>query len=499
LETPFPFLFGDPARLVSGGFWGFAVTQGNPPYLTSLHFGVLALVLVLAFLGCARRNEGKTWAVMAGLALLASFTPWLPGARAIYDAVPVLHSLRYPIKAMVIVTFCVAVLAALGADRLLMQDTLYRYRRRASWVLAGIALVFALAAVWGRLVPEETFNLLLTGWDPAWQSPPSIVLAPMVHRLSPQAALVAGLCLFLSWAIRNGPLSSAGRMAFLVLAGLELFIATFRIVPRVPAEWYVAPSPLVEKAAALGGRIFERTGKDIDTVRRGVLGKAPVDSISSVTLAQLLQGWSQTGAPYGIRYAYDQDPDGSYSLLDRMARDMLVSRSWDVRLKWLRSAGVRGVIAHDVGEGLSGVSLVVREDRAGIPTALYRIENPLPGVRRISSADGSRSVDEAVRNFEREEFDPEFMAVVSGSPPEGLRGTERDPSAVVTAVEERPDSMRVKTSGNRIGLLHVDRTFTPSVRALVNGQKADVRVVNIHLTGVVVPAGNSTVELFFAP
>jgi hypothetical protein len=56
LETPFPLVFGDPTRLVSGAFWGFAATQGNPPYHASLSFGAVPLALALAFLLSARRN-----------------------------------------------------------------------------------------------------------------------------------------------------------------------------------------------------------------------------------------------------------------------------------------------------------------------------------------------------------------------------------------------------------------------------------------------------------
>ncbi|MCK6683963.1 MAG: hypothetical protein L6R30_16295 [Thermoanaerobaculia bacterium] len=499
LETPFPFLFGDPSRLVSGGFWGFSVTQGNPPYLTSLHFGVLALVLAAVFVISPRRAEAKVWIGMAAAAFVASLTPWIPGASTVYGAFPFLHSLRYPIKAMLVVTFCLAVLSAFGADRLLMQDTLYRFRKRASWSLAFLALCFALLAVWARLRPEGVSRILRLSWDDSWVSRPSVVLDPVVQRFPAQAALVAGLLLFLSWSLRHSPANAPSRVALLVLAGLELSIATFRIIPRVPAEWYATPSPLVQRAASLGGRTFERTAKDIDAVRRGVFGKAPADSIASVTLAQILQGWAQSGAPHGILYAYDQDPDGSYSLLDRMARDMLLSRRWDQRLKWLRSAGVSGIIAHDVPEGLPGLELVIREDRVGIPTALYRVEGWLPGVRRVPAVFGSGSVTEAVRIFESEDFEPEFMAVVSGTPPAAVPGLGKDPEASAAIVEERPDSMIVKTAGSRAGLLHIARTYTPSVNATVNGQPAEVRLTNLHLTGVVVPAGTSTAVISFVP
>src|ERR1019366_1163947 len=107
-------LFGDPTRIVSGAFWGFAVTQGNPPYLASLSFGVVPFALALAFVLSARRNEGRFWIGVAAAALVASFAPWLPGMRALYEAVPAMHVVRYPVKALLPFTLALAVLAARG-------------------------------------------------------------------------------------------------------------------------------------------------------------------------------------------------------------------------------------------------------------------------------------------------------------------------------------------------------------------------------------------------
>ena len=82
LETPFPFLFGDPSRTLSGAFWGFAASQGNPPYLASLSFGVLPLALAATFALSPRRREGRFWLAAAGLAFLVSSPPVDSRARA---------------------------------------------------------------------------------------------------------------------------------------------------------------------------------------------------------------------------------------------------------------------------------------------------------------------------------------------------------------------------------------------------------------------------------
>ena len=63
---------------------------------------------------------------------------------------------------------------------------------------------------------------------------------------------------------------------------------------------------------------------------------------------QARQGWALSGAPHGLKYAWDPDPDGSYTILNRFAADVLRQRPWPTRLKWLRAAGVTAVIAGDV-------------------------------------------------------------------------------------------------------------------------------------------------------
>ena len=79
LETPFPLLFGDPTRIVSGAFWGFAATQGNPPYHASLSFGVVPFALAAVFVVSARRSEGRFWIGVAAVALAASVRAVAPG------------------------------------------------------------------------------------------------------------------------------------------------------------------------------------------------------------------------------------------------------------------------------------------------------------------------------------------------------------------------------------------------------------------------------------
>ncbi|HEX7617061.1 MAG TPA: hypothetical protein VF554_17505 [Thermoanaerobaculia bacterium] len=499
LETPFPLLFGDPTHLLSGAFWGFAVTQGNPPYHASLSFGVVPLALALVFVCSARRSEGRFWIGVALVALLASFTPWLPGARALYEAVPAVHFLRYPVKALLPFTLALSVLAAFGVDRLLVEGALPRFRRRAAGVLFALGGLLAALATLGRLLPGRVWNLLLLGWDSSWLSDPRVVLAPIVQRLPGQAALAAAGLIVLALLLLRGIGDARGALFLFGATALSLLAGAPRTIPRVPSALYDTPSPLVTRAAALGGRVFERAAKDFDAVRRGLSGRLESDDLLDIVSAQVRQGWALAGAPHGLAYAWDPDPDGSYTILTRYAYDVLRQRSWDRRVKWLRAGAVRSVIASDVPADTPGLLPVFVEASAGVPVTLWRLTAPLPGVRRTGRVVASSSISDTVTKFERDDFEPATDVVVYGRAAETLASSERDSSAVARVTEESPDRLVIETSGARPAVLHVDRSFTPRVIAHVDGRPVTPLVADLHLIGIPVPAGLSRVVVDLAP
>jgi hypothetical protein len=342
-------------------------------------------------------------------------------------------------------------------------------------------------------------RLLHSFWDPAWVSDSAVVLAPILARLPHQAAASAALLLVAGLLLARGLGDLRGRaLLLLALAAEGLTHARFHL-PRAPSEWYDRPSPLVAAAARIPGRVFERTGKDVDAVRRGLAGPVPTDERHALNLAQVSQGWSLVGAPHGLSYAYDPDPDGSYTLLDRFARNVITGREWPARLKWLRGAGVGSVIAGDVPPGLPGLVPVFTEGRFGPPATLFRLSDPLPGIRRLSRVRGSSSVDEAVAIVDTPSFEPATDGVVAGRAPAGTNAPDADPAAVARLVATGPDAVVVETSGSRPGLLLLDRSFTPGVTAKANGRDATVYATQIHLVGVAVPPGTSRVEILLAP
>ncbi len=343
------------------------------------------------------------------------------------------------------------------------------------------------------------FGLLLTLWDRAWVSPPEVVLAPVLARIPSQAALAGAGLAVLGLLLVRGTRDARGGALLLAAAAVSHLAYAPATIPRVPSSVYATPSPLVARAAALGGRVFERAGKDFDAVRRGAAGRVETGGILDLALAQARQGWALSGAPFGLKYAYDPDPDGSYTILNRYAADVVKQRAWDRRLKWLRAAGVRAVIAGDVPPGTAGLSPVYVEGSVGVPVTLWRVDDPLPGVRRAGRVVVADSVGATVSAFEDAGFDPATDVVVHAKDAAAVASDVRDPSAMARVAEDGADRLVIETSGERAGMLHVDRSFTPRVVATVDGSAARVYAADLHLIGVPVPAGRSRVVLDLAP
>jgi len=146
----------------------------------------------------------------------------------------------------------------------------------------------------------------------------------------------------------------------------------------------------------------------------------------------------------------------------------------------------------DARAGHDNVDDFIRSGRLAHP------EGALAGLRRAGRVVVADSVNATVDAFEDAGFDPATDVVVHAKDA-GLASRERDPSAVARVTEDGADRLVVETSGERPGILSVDRSFTPRVTATVDGRPATVYAADLNLIGIPVPAGRSRVVVDLAP
>src|SRR5262249_22496339 len=215
---------------------------------------------------------------------------------------------------------------------------------------------------------------------------------------------------------------------------------------HLPLLLAVLDRPLPSPPKLTGGRVYERI-RDADAHPAGspVQAEATTREVFRRVPAEL---WAVSGSLSGIPYAFDRDPDGSYSDDDRAVRKELDEASWAERAGRLRRSGVRYVVTDEAlgppyreGAVLSAVHQV----------RLYSLDDPAPGVR----IDAGR----------------------------------------VVSYDEGPSWLTADVEASADGRLVWLRSYFSAWRASVDGRAVEPVIADAHVVGVPVPAGTHRVEV----
>ena len=488
IEWLFPRFGGDPGALVAGAHWQYALHSGDLVYVWCVTFGTLPLLVLLC--GALRRrfwSRATAWLAAGGLlALLFSFGTVSPAGRLLFS-IGWLRRLRYPIKFYLIVTLCVALLAGFALDRLREQGP----RRRDSAVLAAFALLYAaafiLSAPGGAL--DRAAGPLLAHL--AW---PAAALLPGIRRsfradavlgLSSVAVLAAYLFARRSAAAGVGvrALSLAALLLTLPWA-LPLFVSA--------GQTDLARPPAVLAAFSPDGRVYVSPRlPEFNVLSSGSahpLMKPTVATLARIQVEELLP---QTGAPFGVRYAFDADPDGSYGYYNRLCQEAIAASSAAEKGRLLRVFGARWVL-DDEGPVLPDLRVVTGFEIAGRRLYLMEIPQPLPELRWASRVRRAPSLSGALELVRSAGFDPLSEVVLPGA--SDLPGARAGDPARLTRAVVRPDRASARVEAPAAGHLLFARTYFGAWKARVDGERTRVLVANARDLAVAVPSGTHTVE-----
>jgi len=490
VESLIPGFFGSPSFLLQGAWWGFRFSGNELPYVHSVALPFVSLCLVLAAGVASRWRRERLWWSVCVISLAGSMFGFLPLARTLFDVAAPLHFFRYPIKFMLLTSLALAVLGARAFDYWTAEATpeARAVAGRTTIVIGAVCLL--LAGYAAARQPVIIDMIASIGWNHRWATPHIIALGPIAAALPVRLFFLAAMNVVIGMTFRR-PHNDAWKVLLLLLATIDAANGLHSHVPSVERSRIERRSPLVLAASQLRGPVMELAWKDLDPVRFGLHGRYTSNDAGELAVAQTRQGWALSGAPMGIRYAYNNSPDGSYTWRNQLVHErMQQRRSWDYLLRWLRASGVEGVIAPSLGPPRLGVSILATEDTIGIPARLYRIRDTLPPARRTSSIIWATSAEDALLHFEGPDFDERTSVVVEGPARPLDPGTG---TAEITA--RRPDAITVETKGEGRSMLFLARTYRSTSRAWVNGKPTTIFPSNVHLIAVEVPAGTSIVVI----
>jgi len=485
LEWLFPRFSGDPGALGAGAHWQYALHPGDLLYVWCVTLGVVPIVLVaLAAISRDFWSRPSSWLAAGGTAaLLFAFGSALPFYRAL-GAITIARRLRYPIKFYLLTTLAAALLSGFALDHLARR----RLRKRESIALGAIALFFVTAFVAAREGGplERLAGPLLQGL-----AVPAAALLPEIRRTFAVDALLglAGLAVVAA-VLRLRPAGPASgyllgfaTLFFALPWGLPLFVsADERDLERPPA---------LEASLAEPGRLYVSPRlPEFNVLATGSShpDMAPrVSRLARVQIEELIPG---TGEPFGVRYLFDADPDGSYSYYNRLAGEALTSSKPLERARLLRAFGGRWILAEE-GEEFPTTRPVTGVTVAGRRLVLRELPAPLAELRWTPRVFRRRSLSGALELVRSEQFQPETDVALPGASdanPSGAGHGALSPGAV------GPAAAAARVEADTPGYVVFSRSYLPAWRASVDGSPVPVLVANARDLAVAVPAGVHRVE-----
>ncbi|MEM7246029.1 MAG: YfhO family protein [Acidobacteriota bacterium] len=420
-------------------------------YVRVLYLGagaVLAIGLSLAALVRAGRDERRRvlgpFLVVVGSVLL-SFGSLTPLYALLYH-LGYLRQFRYPAKFLLVAAVGLAMLAALGTERLL------RLSGRGRFVPLALALgVVGLAVVTGD---HEVWHVALF-------------------------AALAGISM----------LVEKGRGALLVaVLAADLNVAHVKLQPSVPADSLFAATPSSTWLEENDGRAYLRP------LTKEVLARNARDRRRGMD-------WAARQAVHDLRgkvpMAVGVRCVSGASALLLATHDQLQQRAdaGPEGLPWIRHAAADVLLSP---EPLPHPDLTPLAGTGERPI-LHRIAGSAPRLALVASwelaSDPSAALDRCV--------DPLVSSgrhvVVEVAPPWPSRPPSERGESSLEVVESSPDERRYRVRTEQPVLLVLREGHHPGWRASVDGESADLLRVGGAFLGISVEAGEHEVELEFAP
>ncbi|MGH9317618.1 MAG: hypothetical protein ACRD1P_10985 [Thermoanaerobaculia bacterium] len=485
LEWFFPRFNGDPGALAAGAHWQYGLHAGDTIYIWCVTFGVISLLAILAA-GMRKDfwDRASAWlAAGAFLSLLFSLGSSLPLYRLLF-LLPPLRRLRYPIKFYLVTTLCVALLAGLAAERLSKRRC---GRREAILLFAAVGLyaaALALSHPGGFL--DRTVEPLLSGLAVA----PAALLPAIRESFRGDAlfglAAVAALGVFL---FARAPLRGQSHLlglAILALAlpwGLPLFVsAAEKDLERLPE--------VLSKLRGSGLVYVSPSLPEFNVLLTGTAHPKMRPLVADLARVQIEELIPSTGAPFGVRYLFDADPDGSYGYYNRLAGETLAASSPLQKSRLLRAYGARWALddegpSRPLWRSLTGLEI------AGRRLVLSELPDPVPELRFVGREHRRTSLSGALELIRSEDFRPETDVVLPGR--ENRNASGGVAPARVSVEELGPDRASARVEAAAAGHLIFSRTYFRAWRAHLDGREAPVLVANARDLAVAVGPGQHRV------
>jgi hypothetical protein len=469
-------------------YWG-----RNGIHLHSEYLGAAALFLGALGLTSERRSFRWFWTGALIISVLWALGGSTPFYHLVYALVPGTKFFRAPSTMLFMIAFATAVLAALGAERLLVRGVSFRY---AAWWLGAAAAIALLASIGGV---TNVAKVMAASWagdqldDVIASNNAAVVLGAW------RSFLVVGMAALLVWLLDRRRLDrkTAG-IALAALVALDFF--------SIEKQYFLF-SPRASKLYA--------SDPALDYVRNqrepGRILNEPLSRPSGVDPMLHYDG----PMAHGIRMTtgYHGNEIGRFQRLCGATPDtrcdprIIFSPSFwrheNVQYLYTNvdSAAVHEFFVPTLGIPEPKKVLGPVPDAAGNQVYLYRLagDNPLAW---LATAFVKAPEDEALKAVLNPRFDPTGIAVIDTNSPIPAQEITAPPAPTSTAVQVSRYApgdiqLRIESPPPAGTALVVSENYFPGWTASVDGKAAQLDRAEYNLIGVLLPAGAKQVSLHF--
>ena len=488
LQVIFPKFFGEYFRLAEPPPWGNLFFDNREPYLLSCYFGLFPLLMALfGGIFAARRWLATLLLGVSFAAVLLALGKYSPVYSWLFEHFPVFRYGRYPVKFLVVASFCFSLLVGLGLDRLEeLRTHLCISSKATKWAISLFAsLVFMIFCFSVGLSSERILDWFTKGAAGSahitfhYLGQPINIRRPIITEALEKAQVhLAGFLLFLGLIFWKRVRLNILRGASLSLVLLDLLISNYWINPLVGSELY-EPAPA---ASFLTGKMnregLARIYSFEQNIDKGqvILGKT--DSVAWVALYRKLTLFQFLAAKDHIQYSVFNPIDRLETSSSQQIREELAGMSTlDDKLEFLRGLNVGFILSSkEMKSDLIALEAIFQVNGAQ-PFRVYRLLGNLPRVLLMD--DLSPDSGTARRLSER-------------TPP-----VLKDDGARITNYLSNHVEVRVSPEKN-CWLVLLD-SYYPGWRATVDGKPTEVVPFRTAFRAIQLPAGEHSVTFTFSP
>jgi hypothetical protein len=467
-------------------YWG-----RNRIHLHSEYIGASVLVIAgLAFgsRGAATRRFLWFWTGVLAVATLWALGGHTPFYRIVYAVVPGTKFFRAPSTMLYIVSFCIAVLAGLGVDRVLTRrDVSIRYL--AVWLAA--AAVIAVLASTGALTNVATTLASPEAADRVEEGAGALILGAWRSLLA--VAATAGALFVIRRGLVSAPVGGSALAALITLDLWSVERLYWRFSPPAAALFKSDPAVDYLKRLEQPARVVALALAPFVGHIRDPYISGPGDSRSTGFMIHRVRNV----------VGYHGNQLGRYQELTGFELGPWPERVANANLR--RLTNLRYLYANAPQAPLPGMRLLVGPvtNVAGNIVYLYEFQedNPLAWVAPLAIKAPDENVLATVLDprFDVRRaalFDTAAAVPVQPAPPAAL-----PPPSDVKVRTTRYESGRISLSLDRAApagsTLIVSENYYPGWEATVDGRPAPIGRAQYVLIGVGLPAGARSIELTF--